>query len=138
MQDWNPDLYLRFEAERTQPARDLLARVDLHDPSLVLDLGCGPGNSTELLATRFSAATIIGVDNSVAMLMDARKRLPHCRFEDHDIAGWRPEVPPDLIYANASLQWLADHQRLLPRSEEHTSELQSLMRISYAVFCLQK
>src|SRR3546814_17891735 len=52
MQDWNPDLYLRFEAERTQPARDLLARVDLPDPSLVLDLGCGPCNSPELLDTR--------------------------------------------------------------------------------------
>ena len=115
MQDWNPDLYRRFEDERTRPARELLARVPLESPHRVVDLGCGPGNSTELLAQRFPAAEVLGVDNSPAMLDSARARLPGCRFEQADIAGWAPAAAPNLIYANASLQWVGDHATLLPR-----------------------
>ncbi len=115
MKDWNPDLYRRFEDERTRPARELLARVPLESPRRVVDLGCGPGNSTELLAERFPAAEVIGIDNSAAMLDSARERLPGCRFELADIATWTPDEAPDLIYANAALQWVADHERLLPR-----------------------
>lgn len=115
MQDWNPDLYRRFEDERTRPARDLLARVPLESPRRVVDLGCGPGNSTELLAQRFPAADVVGIDNSPAMLDSARERLPGCRFELADIGTWTPGDAPDLIYANASLQWVGDHEALLPR-----------------------
>ncbi len=115
MKDWNPDLYRRFEDERTRPARDLLARVPLESPRRVVDLGCGPGNSTELLAQRFPGAAIVGIDNSTAMLDSARERLPTCRFELADIAAWTPDDAPDLIYANASLQWVGGHERLLPR-----------------------
>ena len=113
--DWNPALYRRFEDERTRPARELLARVALADPKRVYDLGCGPGNSTELLVERFPGAQVVGTDNSVAMLADARKRLPTCRFEFGDITQWQPDVGPDLIYANAALQWVGDHETLVPR-----------------------
>ena len=112
---WNPALYRRFETQRTQPARDLLARVPLDRPHTVVDLGCGPGNSTELLAQRFPSAAIEGVDSSAAMLVDARARLPAARFGHTDIASWTPESPPDLIYANAALQWVPDHPTLVPR-----------------------
>jgi trans-aconitate 2-methyltransferase len=115
MQDWNPALYRRFEDERTRPASDLLARVPLTAPHRVVDLGCGPGNSTELLRQRFPDADILGIDNSTAMLDSARERLPDCRFELADIAAWAPDAAPDLVYANASLQWVGDHARLLPR-----------------------
>lgn len=115
MKDWNPDLYRRFEDERTRPARDLLARVPITSLRRVVDLGCGPGNSTELLAERFPGAEVIGVDNSAAMLDSARERLPGCRFELADIAAWAPTDAPELIFANASLQWVGDHARLLPR-----------------------
>jgi trans-aconitate 2-methyltransferase len=118
MTDWNPALYRRFEDERTRPARELLARVDLAPadrPLRIFDLGCGPGNSTELLVDRFPGADITGIDSSDAMLTDARARLPHCRFERHDIAEWQPEQAPDLIYANAALQWVPDHPVLVPR-----------------------
>ncbi|MFT7724413.1 MAG: trans-aconitate 2-methyltransferase [Roseateles sp.] len=115
MKDWNPDLYRRFEDERTRPARDLLARVPLEAPRRVVDLGCGPGNSTQLLAERFPEADLTGIDNSPAMLASARERLPGCRFELADIAGWTPGDAPDLIYANASLQWVGGHETLLPR-----------------------
>lgn len=115
MADWDARLYRRFEAERTRPARDLLDRVDLDRPGLVVDLGCGPGNSTDLLVRRFPDAEVVGLDASDAMLAAARERLPGIRFEKADIAAWRPERKPDLLYANASLQWVGDHAGLIPR-----------------------
>lgn len=115
MLDWNPALYRRYEDERTRPAQELLARVPLTAAARVVDLGCGPGNSTELLVRRFSGAAVVGTDNSEAMLVSARERLPQARFELSDIARWQPELPPDLIYANASLQWVPGHETLIPR-----------------------
>ncbi len=120
MADWNPALYTRYEDERTRPARDLLARVGFQSARLAVDLGCGPGNSTELLAERFPSAAVIGTDNSPSMIESARERLPEARFpkvrfELSDIARWQPQTPPDLIYANASLQWVPAHETLLPR-----------------------
>ncbi|MDR1967858.1 MAG: trans-aconitate 2-methyltransferase [Burkholderiaceae bacterium] len=115
MTDWNPALYTRYEDERTRPAAELLARVPLASAARVVDLGCGPGNSTELLMRRFAGAQVIGIDNSEAMLAAARQRLPELRFELRDIAAWQPEAMPDLIYANAALQWVPGHEALLPR-----------------------
>ncbi|CAN5873351.1 trans-aconitate 2-methyltransferase [soil metagenome] len=118
--EWNPELYRRFEDERTRPARELLARValahaELGRPAQVYDLGCGPGNSTELLAARFDGARIVGTDNSEAMLAGARARLPRCTFELSDIADWQPDSAADLIYSNAALQWVGGHETLIPR-----------------------
>ncbi len=115
MSDWNPALYARFETERTRPAAELLARVALDAPAQVVDLGCGPGNSTELLARRYPAAHLTGIDTSQAMLASARERLPAVAFERADIADWSPAAPVQLLFANAALQWLADHERLIPR-----------------------
>jgi len=115
MSDWNPDLYKQFEDERTRPARDLLAQVGSIPSGTVFDLGCGPGNSTELLVGRFPGAQVVGTDTSEAMLASARERLPGCAFEQSDISVWRPASPAALIYANASLQWVPDHATLLPR-----------------------
>ncbi len=117
MLDWNPALYRRYEDERTRPAQELLARVPLASASRVLDLGCGPGNSTELLTKRFADAEVIGIDNSQAMLKTATERLHQARFVFGDIATWQPDAgqAPDLIYANAALQWVPDHALLLPR-----------------------
>ncbi|MGE8125713.1 trans-aconitate 2-methyltransferase [Methylobacterium sp. NPDC080182] len=115
MADWNPALYTRFEDERTRPAAELLARVPLDAPRLAVDLGCGPGNSTALIAARFPDAEVIGLDTSPAMLESARARLPGLSFALADAATWVPERAPDLIYANAVLQWLPDHATLLPR-----------------------
>jgi trans-aconitate 2-methyltransferase len=117
MLDWNPALYGRYEDERTRPAAELLARVPLVEAARVVDLGCGPGNSSELLARRFAGAEVVGIDNSESMLTTARGRLPSARFEFGDIAQWTPasDAAPDLIYANASLQWVPDHETLIPR-----------------------
>jgi trans-aconitate 2-methyltransferase len=112
---WNPDLYRRFEDERTRPAQELLARVALERAAHVVDLGCGPGNSTELLVTRFPTATVVGIDSSEAMLESARTRLQQCRFELADVSSWQATEAPDLIFANAVLQWVPGHDQLLPR-----------------------
>lgn len=115
MADWSPALYSRFESERTRPAIELLARVPLAEASYVVDLGCGPGNSTELLAARWPRAEIVGIDSSEAMVASARERLPGLRFERADVATWLPARPADLIFANAVLQWVPGHEALFPR-----------------------
>lgn len=104
MSDWNPALYMQYGAERSRPAAELLARIQLEPVSSVVDLGCGPGNSTALLQQRWPGASITGVDTSPAMLDEARKALPNCHFVEADIRQYQPVTPPDVIYANASLQ----------------------------------
>jgi trans-aconitate 2-methyltransferase len=115
MNDWSPATYLKFEDERTRPAADLLARVPLERAKHVVDVGCGPGNSTELLAARYPDADILGLDNSPAMLDEARRRLPALRFEAADAAIWLPDPTTDLVFANAAYQWIPDHFSQLPR-----------------------
>jgi trans-aconitate 2-methyltransferase len=111
--DWNSALYLKFEQERTRAARDLLARIPLCDTRAVFDLGCGPGNSTELLARNFPGAEIVGVDNSDNMLGVARARVPAATFLKEDIQHWRPPEGADVIFANASLHFLPDHRKVM-------------------------
>jgi trans-aconitate 2-methyltransferase len=115
MEDWRPEDYLRFGDERGRPARDLLARIPLKAPELVYDLGCGPGNSTALLHEAFPQATLIGLDTSKTMLASTRKDLPQVQFMEADIAVWPGDPNADLIYANASFQWVPDHVSVLLR-----------------------
>lgn len=115
MSDWNPSLYMQYGAERSRPAAELLARVQSESVTSAVDLGCGPGNSTALLQHRWTGASITGVDTSPAMLDEARKALPQCHFVQADIRQFQPLTAPDVIYANASLQWLPDHYTLFPR-----------------------
>lgn len=115
MSDWNPTLYSKFETERMRAARDLLARIPLDSARVVYDLGCGPGNSAELLLRRFPDARVVGLDTSDAMLAHARVRAPQAQFLKQDIADWAPDERPDLIFANAALQFLPEHERLFPR-----------------------
>lgn len=115
MGDWNAALYLTFERDRTRPSIEMLARVSHETPKRILDLGCGPGNSTELLARRYPDAEILGLDSSPDMLSKARQRLPQATFLEADIASWTPDQAFDLIFANAVLQWLPGHQALFPR-----------------------
>jgi trans-aconitate 2-methyltransferase len=112
---WSAQQYVKFEDERTRPVRDLIARIPLGEARLAVDLGCGPGNSTELLAERFPGASVTGVDDSANMLEAARKRLPDTSFELGDIAAWsKAEGKVDVILANASLHWIPDHGVLMP------------------------
>ncbi len=115
MHAWDAGQYLRFADERTRPALDLLARLDLAAPRQIVDLGCGPGNSTALLRERWPEAALTGLDNSAEMLMAARRDHPGIDFVAGDMAEWSPPAPYDLVFSNAALQWVGDHPRLLPR-----------------------
>ncbi|KRP41594.1 trans-aconitate 2-methyltransferase [Pseudomonas libanensis] len=111
---WSAKQYTLFEQQRTRPVRDLVAAIPTTDVRTAVDLGCGPGNSTEVLAERFPEAQVTGMDSSDDMLADARKRLPALNFELADIGAWSPAQSFDVILANASLQWLPDHAMLYP------------------------
>lgn len=115
MHGWDSRQYSRFINERTQPAFDLAARINLAAPRRIVDLGCGPGNSTEVLRDRWPAAEITGVDSSPDMLEAARRQHPSIRFVAGDIAAWEADGQYDIVFSNAALQWVGDHDRLFPR-----------------------
>ncbi len=110
---WSAAQYAKFEEERTRPAWDLIARAPDSGVRRAADMGCGPGNSTEVLRARYPAAEIVGIDSSPDMIAAARKRLPDVAFEVADIIGWERDNL-DLILANAVIQWIPDHESLLP------------------------
>src|SRR5438046_4454292 len=113
--DWSARQYLKFEDDRTRPSRDLLAQVPLAAPRRVVGLGCGPGNSTELLIERYPGAEVTGLDSSPDMLRQARERLPHATFAQADLATWSPEQRTGLMFGNAVFQWVPDHPGVLQR-----------------------
>ncbi len=123
MAAWSPSQYLKFEDERTRPAAELLARVALDHPRRILDVGCGPGNSTELLAARYPHAEIVGIDSSPEMIAAARQRLPQAKFVVADVVDYLGPASHDLVFANAVLQWVPRHLDLVTRLlEEGSSE----------------
>ena len=112
---WDPAAYLSFAEERTRPAADLLVRAAPAAPQRVVDLGCGPGNSTALLLARWPWAAVEGVDSSPEMLERARASGVPARWTLADLAHWEARDAYDLVFSNAALQWLPDHEALLPR-----------------------
>src|SRR5882724_11905320 len=115
MADGNAEQYRKFEDERTRPSRDLLAQIPLADARRVVDIGCGPGNSTELLVKRWPQAAVIGIDTSADMLRQARERLPGHSFIEANIAHWAPPENTDILFANAIFQWVPGHLKQLQR-----------------------
>ena len=114
---WDPGQYHRFSDHRRRPALELLARASPADPGLAVDLGCGTGEITRLIAERWPGAAVQGVDHSPDMLARARAGDEAAGVEwiEADIAAWSPASPPGLLYANASLQWVDGHEALFPR-----------------------
>ena len=115
MDQWNPDLYLKYADERTQPAYDLISRVNIANPVSIIDIGCGPGNSTRALRERWPDAQILGLDSSQEMIEKARRAYPEGRWLLADAARWKPDVQYSLVFSNAVLQWLPDHESLIER-----------------------
>lgn len=112
---WSAKQYVTFEDERTRPPRDLLAALPARDVRRAVDLGCGPGNSTALLAARYPDATVTGLDSSADMIAAARQRLPHLQFDLAGVQDWTDPNLFDVIFSNAMLQWVPDHDTVLPR-----------------------
>jgi trans-aconitate 2-methyltransferase len=116
MPSWSPAQYLKFSEERTRPCRDLAAHVDLAAPGSIIDLGCGPGNSTEVLAERWPQAQLTGLDSSADMIAKARAAHPEWTWKAGDIAQWAAGGDHyDLAFSNAALQWVPDHAALFLR-----------------------
>jgi trans-aconitate 2-methyltransferase len=114
MHRWDPHRYLQYADERSRPFLDLLARVGAEQPRRVVDLGCGPGTLTALLARRWPDADVLGVDSSPEMVA-AADQVPGVRFEVGDLRDWQSREPVDVLVSSATLQWVPGHLDLLPR-----------------------
>jgi len=116
MADWNSTQYLKFKAQRTQPSIDLAARIEVENPRDIIDIGCGPGNSTRVVKSRFPEAHATGADLSDNMLETARRDNPDCDFIKLDVGGDLSAFAEkfDVVFSNACLQWVPEHRKLLP------------------------
>ncbi len=110
---WNPELYLKFKKERTQPAKDLCRKIELDNPQKILDIGCGPGNSTAILRERWPDSEIIGLDSSPEMINVAKSNYPEGKWLLYNAADYC-EKGFDLIFSNAAIHWIDNHHTLLP------------------------
>lgn len=134
MSDWNSNQYLKFKNQRTAPAQDLANRVKRRNPKKILDVGCGPGNSSSILRKIFPLSDITGVDNSENMIQKAKKNCPDIKFQLCDVSSeivgnftddavdglqGGPSVLTkekyDLVFSNACLQWIPNHKALIPK-----------------------
>ncbi len=120
MPKWNPEQYLKFANERTQPSVDLAARIGVENPKSIIDIGCGPGNSTRVLKRRWHAADICGLDSSEEMIAKA-KLDKDVMDDDHiewilgDASTFRFERKYDVVFSNAAIQWIPNHDALVAR-----------------------
>jgi trans-aconitate 2-methyltransferase len=117
MPTWAPDQYLQFARERTRPCRDLVRRVEIDSPRRIIDLGCGPGNSTAVIAERWPGAVVTGLDSSAEMIEAARRGGGNRTWMVRDISEWAQsnDQPFDAVVSNAALQWVGDHGTIFPR-----------------------
>ena len=117
MSKWDSNQYLKFNSERTQPAIDLLMKVKANNLNKIIDIGCGPGNSTAILKQYFSDADIMGVDSSVDMIENAKKTYPDDKFMLLDVQKDIDQLDNnyDLIFSNACLQWISNHEVFIPQ-----------------------
>jgi len=113
MNPWEPDLYLKFATERTQPTIDLVSRIVQVSPRRIVDVGCGPGNSTAILRHRWPQAEIIGLDNSAEMIHAARTSFPNEKWILADGSSWQDEKAFDIVFSNAVFQWIPNHPNLI-------------------------
>lgn len=116
---WDPDSYMAFADLRSRPGLELIARINHPNPEVIVDLGCGPGHLTAVLARRWPDARIVGIDDSAEMLERAASQFPSqqwptIKWQHAEIATWVPSYPVSIVFSNAALHWLGNHQVLLP------------------------
>lgn len=110
---WDPGLYLAFGDERARPFLDLVTRIEARSPRTVVDLGCGAGNLTVLLAQRWPDSQVLGIDSSEEMIRAASAQTD-VEFAVDDVRDWQPPSETDVLVCSAVLQWVPDHLGLLP------------------------
>jgi trans-aconitate 2-methyltransferase len=110
---WDPDKYLTFADHRSRPFHELIARIQATSPRRVVDLGCGPGTLTSMLAYRWPSAALEAMDSSAEMVAAARSRGIDAYVGD--VADWKPQADTDVIVTNAVLQWVPGHDEILRR-----------------------
>lgn len=115
MTDWSANQYTKFIKERTQPAIDLANKITLSNPRKIIDIGCGPGNSTRVLADKFNDAYIVGADNSQNMLDKAKSLNPDLNFMLFDASRDFTDIKErfDVVFSNACIQWIPNHRELI-------------------------
>lgn len=121
MNNWNAAQYLQFEAQRTQPSIDLAGRIPFENPQNILDVGCGPGNSTAVLKRRFPTAQVLGIDSSEDMVRTAKETYSNLEFQCCDATTDLLSLGKnsfDIVFSNACLQWLPDHKTRIPEMLE--------------------
>lgn len=118
---WNPGHYLKYGDERTRPSVDLAAAVKLHAPKVIVDLGCGPGNSTRVLRARWPEARLVGIDSSEEMIEAAKASELKAKWVVAEMSHWQPDGTVDVLFSNAALQWVPDHASLLTRLLNHVA-----------------
>jgi trans-aconitate 2-methyltransferase len=114
--DWSPEAYLKYGNERTQPSIDLVSRIKInYSPRNIIDIGCGPGNSGKILADRWPNARLLGIDSSPAMIEKAKADFPRHEWLLKDAATFSPEGTFDIVFSNATIPWIPNHETLLSR-----------------------
>ncbi len=112
--DWSPELYLQFKNERTQPSVDLVNRIKINfNPENILDIGCGPGNSSQILIHRWPSSKLTGIDSSASMIEKAKLDYPAQEWILSDIKNYNPKIKFEIVFSNAALQWIPGHVELL-------------------------
>jgi trans-aconitate 2-methyltransferase len=121
--DWKPELYLKYRNERTQPSIDLVNKISMDFvPENIIDLGCGPGNSSQVLVQRWLTSYFVGVDNSVSMIEKAKMDYPNQEWVVADASNYKTDLKFDLVFSNATIQWIPNHENLLSKFHELLSD----------------
>jgi len=117
MPTWDAKQYLRFNNQRVRPCRELAVRIAIEAPNRIIDLGCGPGNSTSVLAECWPKSVLTGLDSSPEMIAAAQKAYPQRTWRVGGITDWASENDQayDIVFSNAALQWVDDHAALFPK-----------------------
>ena len=115
MDEWDPKQYLKFRNERTRPSIDLVSRIGIENPESIIDIGCGPGNSTRILRSKWPNSKIVGVDNSAEMISRAKKDFPGGRWILTDASRLEENRAYNIIFSNAALQWIPNHKQLMQK-----------------------
>ena len=114
---WNPDVYNQFKKIRYQPFFDLSDFISDENLKTAIDIGCGTGEQTKILAEKFPNTQFIGIEASAEMLKKSEEvKSGNLSFRQQTIESlYSTEEKWDLVFSNAALQWSDNHEKLFPK-----------------------